>query len=48
MRRVGQQRKKVSEWWSEVVGVVVAEERRALRYGCREEIWKHITGTGEL
>ena len=29
MRRVGGQRRKVSEWWNEKVGRAVAEKRRA-------------------
>ena len=47
VRRVGGQRNKRSEWWSEEVGVVVAEKRRAFEDGYREEIGIHMIDTGD-
>ena len=46
MRLVGGQRRKRSEWWNEEVGRAVAEKRRALRNGFREEIGLPMTDTG--
>ena len=43
MRRVGGQRRKGSEWWNEEVGWAVAEKRRALRNGFREEMGLRMT-----
>ena len=40
---MGGQRRKGSEWWSEEVGVEVADN---LRKGYREEIGIRLTGTG--
>ena len=38
MRCVGWQRRNWSDWWNEEVGSTVAEKRRDLRNGYREEI----------
>ena len=46
MRRVGGQSRKGSEWWNEEVGRAVAEKRRALENGFREEIGLPMTDTG--
>ena len=39
VRRVGGQRRKGSEWWSEEVGVVMAEKRRASEEWLQRRDW---------
>ena len=43
--QAGGQRIKGSEWWNEEVGEAVAEKRRALRNGYREQIRLSTTDT---
>ena len=42
MRHVGRQRRKGSEWWSEEVGVVVAEKEELLSNGYRKKRFGYI------